>query len=152
VLNEEVHMLRRLRKQRAGEVVEDPSAGERHVPEGVGRFSTGQETTPEAPGNSRIGRFSDGQEKTPDGAGTDRQPSPRQAGNAHGLPHMEFRAAFARRKEVTSRASEQGLIEEANRTVFHDRGYTLTWDTATGDLWLTPTDRPEGWWYEEDVG
>jgi hypothetical protein len=64
---------------------------------------------------------------------------------------MGFRTAFARRKEVKSRASELGLIERANREVFHDRGFTLTWDTETGDLWLTPTEHPEGWWYEEDV-
>jgi hypothetical protein len=64
---------------------------------------------------------------------------------------MGFRAAFARRKEVTTRASEQGLIEAANRAVFHHRGYTLTWDTETGDLWLTPTSDPAGWSYEEDA-
>jgi hypothetical protein len=122
-------MLRRLRKEKAG------------------RFSTGQERLPEAPEHTRVGRFSDGQETMPNAS----QPTGR-ARNDHGLPNMGFREAFARRKEVTARASEQGLIEAANRSVFHERGYTLTWDTETGDLWLTPTADPSGWWYEEDVG
>jgi hypothetical protein len=112
-----------------------------------GRFSRGQEKLVETPNHTKVGRFSDGQEKNEGEAEA--------AGKVrvdHNLPGMTFRSAFARRKEVTSRASDQGLIEAANRSVFHDRGFTLTWDTATGDLWLTPTADPEGWWYEEDVG
>jgi hypothetical protein len=100
----------------------------------------------------RTGSFAEGQRQTTEGSevhgalldGPGSQ-------NDHGLSTMGFRTAFARRKEVTSRASELGLIERANREVFHDRGFTLTWDTETGDLWLTPTEHPEGWWYEEDV-
>ena len=69
----------------------------------------------------------------------------------HGLPTMSFRTAFARRREVVTKASEQGLIERANREVFHGCGYTLTWDTETRDLWLTSTDHPDGWWYQEDA-
>jgi hypothetical protein len=65
----------------------------------------------------------------------------------HGLPEMEFREAFARRHEVTARASQLGLIEQANRQVFHRRGFALTRDPETGDLWLTPTADPEGWSY-----
>jgi hypothetical protein len=114
-----------------------------------GRFSTGQEVLGETPEHMRVGRFSDGQETMPGGAPPR---GARRVRNDHGLPDMGFREAFTRRKEVTSRASEQGLIEAANRLVFHDRGYTLTWDSRTGDLWLTPTANPEGWWYEEDVG
>lgn len=112
-----------------------------------GRFSRGQETLSETPDHTRVGRFSNGQEQNQreaegaDGVRVD-----------HGLPDMGFRTAFARRKEITVRASDQGLIEAANRLVFHDRGFTLTWDTATGDLWLTPTANPDGWWYEEEVG
>lgn len=109
-----------------------------------GRFSTGQEQFPFDPEHERIGHFSDGLERPSDAAS-------RQPRNDHGLPEMGFRAAFARRKEVTSRASEQGLIEVANRAVFHRRGYTLTWDTETGDLWLTPTVNADGWSYEEDA-
>jgi hypothetical protein len=109
-----------------------------------GRFSTGQEQLSTDPEHDRIGRFSDGLERRAD---TD-SIQPR---NDHGLPEMGFRAAFTRRKEITSRASHQGLIEAANRAVFHRRGYTLTWDTDTGDLWLTPTADPNGWSYEEDA-
>jgi hypothetical protein len=111
------------------------------------RFSSGQETLSETPNHTRVGRFSDGQEKDQRAAEVaDR------VRVDHGLPGMSFRTAFARRKEITPRASDQGLIEAANRMVFHDRGFTLTWDTATGDLWLTPTANPEGWWYDENVG
>ena len=67
--------------------------------------------------------------------------------NTHGLPEMTYGEAFERRAEVTKRVSEQGLIEKANREVFHVRGYALTRDTETGDLWLTPTADPEGWEY-----
>lgn len=127
-----------------GQQTADSPAEEEHP----GRFSSGQEMLTETPEHTRVGRFSDGQEtgRGDDGVGE------RRVRNDHGLSGMSFRKAFARRKEVTSRASEQGLIEAANRAVFHDRGYTLTWDTETGDLWLTPTANPEGWWYEEDVG
>ncbi len=120
----------------------------RHRRGRVGRFSDGQERLADTPGHARMGRFSDGQE-TMQGAPPD--PASRRVWIDHGLPGMSFREAFARRKEVTARASEQGLIEAANRMVFHERGYTLTWDTRTGDLWLTPTADPRGWWYEEDV-
>lgn len=106
--------------------------------EQVGRFSSGQETLPETSGHTRRGSFGDGQTTN--------------VLVDHGFPGMGFRTAFARRREVTSRASEQGLLEAANRSVFHHRGFTLTWDTSTGDLWLTPTSNPEGWWYEEDAG
>jgi hypothetical protein len=112
--------------------------------QGHGRFSTGQEQFPSDPEHERIGQFSDGLERPTHAAS-------RQPRNDHGLPEMGFRAAFARRKEVTSRASEQGLIEAANRAVFHHRGYTLTWDTETGNLWLTPTVDADGWSYEEDA-
>lgn len=112
-----------------------------------GRFSRGQETLSETPDHTRVGRFGNGREEDQrDADAVDRVQVD------HGLPDMNFRTALARRKEVTTRASDQGLIEAANRLVFHDRGFTLTWDTATGDLWLTPTANPEGWWYEEDVG
>jgi hypothetical protein len=122
--------------------------GQRQTTEGSevhGRFSTGQEAlaTDES---MRVGRFSDRQAD-----GVERAVPIAAVQNDHGLSTMGFRTAFARRKEVTSRASELGLIERANREVFHDRGFTLTWDTETGDLWLTPTEHPEGWWYEEDV-
>lgn len=137
-----------VRNERIGRFSDGQGTVESSPREGsAGRFSRGQETLSETPDHTRVGRFSNGQEKdqreaeVADGVRVD-----------HGLPGMNFRTAFSRRKEVTSRASDQGLIEAANRLVFHDRGFTLTWDTATGDLWLTPTANPEGWWYEEDVG
>ena len=113
-----------------------------------GRYSTGQEARSENAEHTMVGSFSDGQEATHGSDGGERSP----VQNDHGLPKMSFRTAFARRNEITPRASELGLIERANREVFHDRGFTMTWDTETGDIWLTPTDHPEGWWYEEDVG
>jgi hypothetical protein len=113
----------------------------------AGRFSRGQEVLSETPNHTRVGHFSDGQGR--DQAVAE---AAKRIQVDHGLPGMNFRTAFNRREEVTRRASDQGLIEAANRLVFHDRGFTLTWDTATGDLWLTPTENPEGWWYEEDVG
>ena len=67
----------------------------------------------------------------------------------HGLPNMSYTEARDRRSEVTHVASEQGLIEAANRAVFHRRGFALTWDPDTGDLWLTPTADAEGWSYAE---
>jgi hypothetical protein len=135
--------------ERAGRFSEgqQTSDGPMHE-EHAGRFSMGQEMLSETSQHPRVGRFSEGQEtiQGEDGVGEGR------ARVDHGLPGMSFRTAFSRREQVTPRASEQGLIEAANRLVFHDRGYTLTWDTETGDLWLTPTTNPEGWWYEEDVG
>lgn len=68
----------------------------------------------------------------------------------HGLPDMSYEEARAQRLVVTARASELGLIEQANRQVFHARGFALTRDPETGDLWLTPTADPEGWSYGED--
>ncbi len=126
-----------------GQETFEPLMGEDHA----GRFSRGQEMLSETPKHTKVGRFSDGQE-------TDQRDAEaaKKIRVDHGLPGMNFRTAFARRKEVTPRASDQGLIEAANRLVFHDRGFTLTWDTSTGDLWLTPTENPDGWWYEEDVG
>lgn len=134
--------------ERIGRFSDGPGTFESSPREGrPGRFSSGQETLSETPDHARVGRFSNGQEKDPrESLAVERVQVD------HGLPGMSFRTAFARRKEVTPRASDQGLIEAANRLVFHDRGFTLTWDTATGDLWLTPTANPEGWWYEEDVG
>lgn len=67
----------------------------------------------------------------------------------HGLPEMGYEEALERRLEVVRRASELGLIEQANRQVFHRRGFALTWAPDTGDLWLTPTADPEGWSYAE---
>jgi hypothetical protein len=68
----------------------------------------------------------------------------------HGLPDMGYDEAFDRRVEVTAKASELGLIEQANRQVFHGRGFALTRDPETGNLWLTPSDDPEGWAYPPD--
>jgi hypothetical protein len=68
----------------------------------------------------------------------------------HGLPEMTYAEALKHRAEVTAKASELGLIEQANREVFHRRGFALTRDTETGELWLTPTSDPEGWSYAED--
>jgi hypothetical protein len=140
-------MWRRFRKDR-GRSSDGQGAFESSRREGrPGRYSTGQETLSETPDHTRVGHFSNGQEQNQGEAGV-----PGRVRVDHDLPNMSFRSAFARRKEVTSRASDQGLIEAANRSVFHDRGFTLTWDTSTGDLWLTPTANPQGWWYEEDVG
>lgn len=68
----------------------------------------------------------------------------------HGLPEMGFEEAFERRLEVLPRASELGLIEQANREVFHRRGFALTWAPDTGNLWLTPTSDIEGWSYADE--
>lgn len=68
----------------------------------------------------------------------------------HGLPDMTLIDAFPLRFIITARASELGLIEAANRAVFHARGFALTRDPATGDLWLTPTTDPEGFIYADE--
>lgn len=69
----------------------------------------------------------------------------------HGLPSMSYSEARDRRREVHAVASRQGLIEQANREIFHPRGFALTWDTSTGEMWLTPTADPEGWTYGKDI-
>lgn len=68
----------------------------------------------------------------------------------HGLGEMSMLDAYESRRVVTARASELGLIRAANEQVFHARGFALTRDTETGELWLTPTADPEGWTYAPD--
>jgi hypothetical protein len=134
------------RKERTGRFSDGQASADLPPDEPRGRFSSGQEMFSETSEHTRVGSFGDGQ-----GTGQANDETTTRIRVDHGFPKMTFRSAFARRKEVTSRASEQGLIEAANRSVFHDRGFTLTWDTATGDLWLTPSPDPDGWRYEEDT-
>lgn len=134
------------RKERTGRFSGGRASADLPPEEQRARFSSGQEMLSETPEHTRVGSFGDGQ-----GTGNGDHGTATSIRVDHGFPKMSFRSALARRKEVTSRASEQGLIEAANRSVFHDRGFTLTWDTATGDLWLTPSPDPEGWRYEEDT-